>query len=90
MGLLVFVPIANFFVYPFIAFHDGWEAPNKFGLAIGLMLPHVIRFNGEQFCDWYRELLLVTGGANGYPHPDRGPEGLAEFVPAVAAGTWKP
>ena len=26
------------------------------GQAVGLCLPHVIRFNGEQFGDWYREL----------------------------------
>lgn len=38
VGLLVFVPIANFFVYPYIAFHDGWSAPNKIGLVIGLVL----------------------------------------------------
>jgi len=37
-GLLCFVPIANFFAYPYMAFHDGWTAPNKFGLAIGLVL----------------------------------------------------
>ncbi len=27
------------------------------GEAIGVMLPHVIRFNGEQHGDWYRELV---------------------------------
>jgi alcohol dehydrogenase len=50
------------------------------GQAIGLMLPHVIRFNGEQFGDWYRDLLEDAGGANGFPKVESGPAGLAEFV----------
>ncbi len=50
------------------------------GQAIGLMLPHVIRFNGEQCGSWYRDLLEGTGGANGFPAPDSGVEGLADFV----------
>jgi alcohol dehydrogenase len=50
------------------------------GQAIGLMLPHVIRFNGAQFGAWYRDLLEGTGGANGFPPPDSGCDGLAEFV----------
>lgn len=29
------------------------------GQAVGLCLPHVIRFNGEQFGDWYRELYAL-------------------------------
>ena len=50
------------------------------GQAIGLMLPHVIRFNGAEFGDWYRDLLEGTGSSNGFPHPADGYEGLAEFV----------
>jgi alcohol dehydrogenase class IV len=50
------------------------------GQAIGLMLPHVIRFNGAQFGNWYRNLLEGTGGANGFPHPQSGFQGLADFV----------
>ena len=50
------------------------------GQAIGLMLPHVIRFNGAQFGNWYRDLLEGTGGANGFPPPASGYGGLAEFV----------
>lgn len=38
VGLLLFVPVVNFFVYPYIAFHDGWTAPNKVGLVIGLVV----------------------------------------------------
>ncbi len=50
------------------------------GQAIGLMLPHVIRFNGAEFGTWYRDLLEGTGGANGFPPPASGYAGLAEFV----------
>ena len=38
VGLLLFVPLVNFFVYPLIAFHDGWTPPNKVGLVLGLVL----------------------------------------------------
>jgi alcohol dehydrogenase len=50
------------------------------GQAIGLMLPHVIRFNGEQCGDWYEDLLEGTGGTNGFPAAESGPNGLADFV----------
>ena len=50
------------------------------GQAIGLMLPHVIRFNGARYGAWYHDLLEGTGGANGFPSPDEGVEGLARFV----------
>jgi alcohol dehydrogenase class IV len=48
------------------------------------MLPHVIRFNGAQYGNWYRDLLEGTGGANGFPKPESGFEGLADFVGALA------
>jgi alcohol dehydrogenase len=54
------------------------------GQAIGLMLPHVIRFNGAQFGSWYRDLLEGTGGANGFPSPASGFEGLADYVARLA------
>jgi alcohol dehydrogenase len=54
------------------------------GQAIGLMLPHVIRFNGAEYAPWYRDLLEGTGGANGFPAPDSGFEGLADFVTKLA------
>ena len=54
------------------------------GQAIGLMLPHVIRFNGAEYGDWYRDLLEGTGGANGFPDPASGFEGLADFVAKLA------
>jgi alcohol dehydrogenase len=44
------------------------------------MLPHVIRFNGEEFGHFYFELLECTAGGNGFPSPDSGYRGLADFV----------
>ncbi len=55
----------------------------RFGLAhgeaVGLMLPHVIRFNGELFQDWYRELAEVGPAASRASGVDAA-GGLAEFV----------
>ncbi len=50
------------------------------GEAIGMMLPHVIRFNGEKHDVWYRELLEASCDDNGMPRPSSGPGGLADFV----------
>jgi alcohol dehydrogenase len=50
------------------------------GQAIGIMLPHVIRYNGEALADLYLELLQSTSGLPGYPRVDEGVEGLARFV----------
>ena len=55
------------------------------GQAVGIMLPHVIRFNGEQFADWYVDLLEASGHQAGIPHPKVGPEGLADFVTELVA-----
>lgn len=38
IGLLCFVPLVGFFVYPYIAAHDGWAPPHWVGFAIGLVL----------------------------------------------------
>jgi alcohol dehydrogenase len=54
------------------------------GRAIGLMLPHVIRFNGAEFGSWYRDLLEGTGGTNGFPKPESGYQGLADYVAKLA------
>lgn len=35
------------------------------GQAIGMMLPHVVRFNGVEFDGWYRELLEYVPSTNG-------------------------
>ena len=50
------------------------------GQAIGLMLSHVIRFNAVEYASLYRDLLDTTGGSEGFPHPQDGVEGLADFV----------
>ena len=48
------------------------------GEAVGLMLPHVIRFNGELRGEWYQELLVTTAGW-GDARSERGAAGLAEW-----------
>jgi alcohol dehydrogenase len=55
------------------------------GEAIGMMLPHVIRFNGEEFAGWYSELLEASCDDNGMPKPSSGPAGLADFVESLVA-----
>jgi alcohol dehydrogenase len=50
-----------------------------------MMLPHVIRFNGQQCGDWYFELLECTAGGNGFPAPQSGYGGLADFVGDLAS-----
>ena len=50
------------------------------GQAVSLMLPHVIRFNGEAFDPLYCDLLQWTGGVDGLPHVSEGSGGLADFV----------
>ena len=56
------------------------------GQAVGMMLPHVIRFNGEQFGNLYFELLECTAGGNGFPAPAEGYRGLADFVAELLSG----
>jgi len=55
------------------------------GEAIGMMLPHVIRFNGEQYESWYEELLEASSDDNGMPNASSGPNGLADFVTDLVA-----
>ncbi len=50
------------------------------GQAVGLMLPHVVRYNGEQFDNWYQELLSFSEGLPGLPSSTSGAEGLADFL----------
>jgi alcohol dehydrogenase len=50
------------------------------GQAVSVMLPHVIRFNGETVNYWYRDLLETTMELPGCPDPRHGAEGLATFV----------
>ena len=50
------------------------------GQAVGLMLPHVVRYNGKQFNSWYKELLSATEGIPGLPAASSGANGLADFL----------
>lgn len=50
------------------------------GQAIAMLLPHVVRFNGQEYSGWYEELLSSTSGLNGAPKPSHGAEGLADFL----------
>ena len=50
------------------------------GEAIGIMLPHVIRFNGVEYGHWYRDLLESIEGPNGYASPSLAAGALADFV----------
>jgi len=52
------------------------------GQAIALMLPHVVRFNGEQCEEQYRELLSAT--ADEPNCPSGGSAALADFLQYVA------
>lgn len=60
------------------------------GEAIALMLPHVIRYNGQAHQDWYCELLAYVGGHNGAPKVSSGPDGLADFVSQMSAAAGLP
>jgi alcohol dehydrogenase len=53
------------------------------GQAVGLMLPHVVRFNGQEFDSWYRELLLSTAEISEMPAAKSGADGLAEFLTSL-------
>ncbi len=50
------------------------------GQAVGLMLPHVVRFNGERFDNWYQELLSFSEDLAGLPSSSTGAQGLADFL----------
>jgi len=50
------------------------------GQAVGLMLPHVVRYNGIHFNAWYQELLVTTESLHGLPASSAGAEGLAQFL----------
>jgi alcohol dehydrogenase len=58
------------------------------GQAVGMMLPHVVRFNGVDYDPWYQELLTAGAGIAGMPDSSTGAEGLASFLTklVMAAG----
>ncbi len=60
------------------------------GQAIGLMLPHVVRFNGEAVADGYEDLMEVIDGANGRPARKSGSEGLAHYLRELVAHAGLP
>ena len=53
------------------------------GQAVGLMLPHVVRFNGQKFDAWYQELLTSTQNFDGLPAAQSGSAGLADFLTSL-------
>lgn len=55
------------------------------GQAIGLMLPHVIRFNGEQFAAWYQELIRASSHEPGIPDLGESVACLADFVTSLVS-----
>lgn len=50
------------------------------GQAVGVMLPSVIRYNGEAFNELYQELLSIPVDLPDYPTPNQGAAGLADLV----------
>jgi len=50
------------------------------GQAVGLMLPHVVRFNGVQCEQAYRELLTSSEDVGVTPPASAGAEGISDFV----------
>jgi alcohol dehydrogenase len=55
------------------------------GQAVGLMLPHVVRFNGVEHDSWYCELLAATAGIEGLPAADSGSAGLADYLTSLVS-----
>jgi alcohol dehydrogenase len=50
------------------------------GEAIGVMLPHVIRFNAERCGPWYQELIGAIAGQVPQLSSASSPQDLAEFI----------
>ena len=55
------------------------------GQAVGVMLPHVIRFNAAAVEDQYHDLLHESQNGSPLPKVQGGIEGLADFVGAMLA-----
>jgi alcohol dehydrogenase len=53
------------------------------GVAIGVMLPHVIRFNAPAAGELYAELVAETGAANGQPAADALADRVTEMLAAA-------
>ena len=50
------------------------------GEAVGLMLPHVVRYNGSDHDHWYRELMDVLPHSNGSAASSGSADQLAEWL----------
>lgn len=50
------------------------------GEAVGVMLPHVIRFNGIQYDDWYADLWEMTPDGKGSLLKNNNADALAQWV----------
>ncbi|MDA7952172.1 MAG: iron-containing alcohol dehydrogenase, partial [Pirellulaceae bacterium] len=62
------------------------------GQAVALMLPHVVRFNGEKFAPWYEELYNeltdeTVDDVFSADKPSSGPDGIAGFITALLKRT---
>lgn len=55
------------------------------GQAVGVMLPHVIRFNAQTVEPQYFDLLTASQNGSPLPKPEGGVEGLADFVHELLA-----
>lgn len=55
------------------------------GQAVGIALPHVVRFNAAECEPWYRELLTASLAERRTPPPESGADGLAEFLTRLLA-----
>src|SRR5262245_34232038 len=60
-----------------------FEVPH--GQAVGVMLPHVIRFNAEAVETQYHDLLHESQNGSPLPKLDGGVEGLVDFVAMLLA-----
>ena len=50
------------------------------GQAVGLMLPHVVRFNGEKYNALYQELVAILDATPSGAGVDKSADGLADFL----------
>lgn len=60
------------------------------GQAVGMMLPHVIRFNGAEVDGWYRELLEYVPSTNGDGRHHTASHALADVVADFASQVGLP
>lgn len=55
------------------------------GQAVGVMLPHVVRFNGEEFNAWYDELAETAADVNDRLSAGDGVDSICEFVKSLVS-----